>query len=72
VNSPRAKPAAGVRAIAVVIFLVAAYLCVLGVVMLVLPGAVSMALGAPFLGGLELAGPYMFLLLAAAGAAMGW
>jgi len=72
VNSPRAKPAAGVRAIAVVIFLVAAYLCVLGVVMLVLPGAVSMALGAPFLGGLELAGPYMFLLVAGVGAALGW
>jgi len=71
-NSPPAKPAAGIRAIATVIFLVAAYLCVLGVVMLVSPGAVSMALGAPFLGGLELAGPYMFLLLAAAGAAMGW
>jgi len=31
-----------------------------------------MAWGAPFLGGLELAGPYMFLLVAAAGTAMGW
>lgn len=31
-----------------------------------------MALGAPFLGGLELAGPYMFLLVAAVSAAMGW
>jgi len=31
-----------------------------------------MALGAPFLGGLELAGPYMFLLVAGVGAALGW
>ncbi len=40
--------------------------------MLVSPGAVSMALGAPLLGGLELAGPYMFLLVAGVGAALGW
>ena len=31
-----------------------------------------MALGAPLLGGLELAGPYMFLLVAGVGAAIGW
>lgn len=31
--------------------------------MLLSPGTVSMALGAPLLGGLELAGPYMFLLI---------
>ena len=31
-----------------------------------------MALGAPFLGGLELAGRHMFLLVAAVSAAMGW
>ncbi|MGB7865081.1 MAG: hypothetical protein WCF74_16945 [Candidatus Sulfotelmatobacter sp.] len=53
-------------------FLVAAYLFVLGGVMLVWPGAVSIALGAPFLGGIELAGPKIFLLVAAVGAAMGW
>ncbi len=40
--------------------------------MLVWPGAVSIALGAPFLGGIELAGPKMFLLVAAVDAAMGW
>jgi len=33
--------------------------------MLARPGTVSMALGAPLLGGLELAGPYMFLLTGA-------
>jgi len=31
-----------------------------------------MALGAPLLSGLELAGPYMFLLVAGVGAALGW
>ncbi|MGA8154155.1 MAG: hypothetical protein WB952_24625 [Terriglobales bacterium] len=63
---------AGVRAIAVVVFLVAAYLLVLGGIMLASPGAVSMALGAPLLGGLELAGPYMFLLVGGVGAGLGW
>ena len=40
--------------------------------MLVSPGAVSMALGSPLLSGLELAGPYMFLLMGGAGALIGW
>jgi hypothetical protein len=40
--------------------------------MLASPGAVSMALGAPLLNGLELAGPYMFLLIGGAGALVGW
>lgn len=31
-----------------------------------------MAWGAPLLGGLELAGPYMFLLVAGVGGAIGW
>jgi hypothetical protein len=58
--------------VAFVFFLAAAYLGLIGVVMLALPGAVSMALGAPLLSGLELAGPYMFLLMAALGALIGW
>jgi hypothetical protein len=40
--------------------------------MLASPGAVSMALGAPLLNGLELAGPYMFLLMGGVGALIGW
>lgn len=40
--------------------------------MLASPGAVSMAAGASLLGGLELAGPYMFLLVAAVAALIGW
>lgn len=62
----------GVIAIAILFFLAAAYLGLLGVIMLASPGAVSMALGAPLLSGLELAGPYMFLLMAGVGALIGW
>jgi hypothetical protein len=62
----------GITAIVFVFFLAAAYLGLIGAVMLASPGAVSMALGAPLLSGLELAGPYMFLLMAALGALIGW
>jgi multidrug transporter EmrE-like cation transporter len=62
----------GVISVAIVFFLAGAYLCMIGVFMLVSPGAVSMALGAPLLSGLELAGPYMFLLTAGVGALIGW
>ena len=40
--------------------------------MLASPGAVSMAMGAPLLSGLELAGPYMFLLMACIAGLIGW
>src|ERR1051325_5341926 len=62
----------GVTSIAILLFLVAAYLCALGAIMLASPGAVSMAAGASLLNGLELAGPYMFLLVAALVALTGW
>ena len=62
----------GVTVIAIIFFLAAAYLGLIGVVMLAMPGAVSMALGAPLLSGLELAGPYMFLVMAALGTLIGW
>ena len=58
----------GVTAIAILFALASAYLAALGFIMLVSPGAVSMSLGAPLLHGLQLAGPYMFLLTAAVGA----
>jgi hypothetical protein len=61
----------GVIVVAIVFFLAAAYLGFISLVMLASPGAVSMTLGAPLLGGLELAGPYMFLLMAAVGALIG-
>jgi multidrug transporter EmrE-like cation transporter len=58
--------------IAIVFFLAAAYLGLVGTIMLASPGTVSMALGAPLLSGLELAGPYMFLLMGGVGALIGW
>ena len=71
-SKPASSIPSGVTAIAVGFFVSATYLAVLGMVMLASPGAVSMALGAPLLGGLELAGPYMFLLIGGAGALIGW
>ena len=63
---------AGVTAIAVVLFLASAYLGVLGLIRLISPDMVSLSLGAPLLHGLELAGPYMFLLTATAAAVVGF
>jgi hypothetical protein len=61
----------GVSLIAVLFLLTAAYLIVVGAVMLFSPGALSMSSGAALLGGLEVAGPYMFVLIAVVGAAVG-
>jgi len=63
----RVERPAGVTAVAAAFFLSGAYLLVVGLIMLVRPGVASMAAGAALLGGLELAGPYMFLLAAAVG-----
>jgi len=60
----------GVTAVAIAFLLAAAYLLVVALTMLVRPGLVSMVAGAELLGGLELAGPYMFLLVAGAGLAV--
>jgi hypothetical protein len=54
----------GVTAIAAVFLVVAAYLLGVGFAMWVKPGLVSMAAGADLLSGLEIAGPFMFLLMA--------
>ena len=62
----------GVTAIAALSFVLSAYLCALGFIMLASPGSISLAAGAPLLGGLETAGPYMFLLVGAFGALVGW
>ena len=48
----------GVSLIAIVFLFTAAYLIVVGAVMLFSPGTVSMSSGADLLGGLEVAGPY--------------
>ena len=63
---------AGIRAIAALFALCGAYLALVGLLMLVRPGLLGMSVGAPLLFGLELAGPYMFLLMAAVGGAIAW
>ena len=62
----------GVTLAAALFFLAASYLFVIGALMLTRSGVVSMRLGEPLLHGLELAGPYMFLIVAALGAIIGW
>lgn len=62
----------GVRVIAALFFLSGVYLGIAGVLMMTRPGIVSMSAGAWLLFGLELAGPYMFLLMAMTGLAVAW
>ena len=57
----------GVTAVAFGFFLAASYLLIAGLIMLLRPGLVPMSAGAALLDGLELAGPYMFLLVAGVG-----
>lgn len=60
-----------VTGIAVLFLLAAVYLWTIGVVRLVAPGAVSLMSGAPLMYGLELAGPYMALLVGSGWALVG-
>jgi hypothetical protein len=62
---------AGVKLITTAFFLAAAYLLVAGIILLVRPGTISLTSGSFLLGGLELAGAYMFLLIGAAGVVIG-
>jgi ABC-type transport system involved in multi-copper enzyme maturation permease subunit len=62
----------GVRAIAALFALCAIYLGITGGLMLARPGTVAMSAGAPLMFGLQLAGPYMFLLMAAVGTGVAW
>lgn len=52
----------GVTAIAIIFLFASAYLLILGVVKLANPESIPLSLGAPLLHGLEIYGPYMFLL----------
>jgi hypothetical protein len=67
---PAQRPT-GVNAIAVTFLLAGSYLILIAGVILVSPGAISMTVGSALLSGLELAGPYMFLLIGAVGVAIG-
>jgi hypothetical protein len=62
----------GVTVIATGSSLAAAYLFTIAGVMLAAPGTISMRSGAPLMYGLELAGPYMTLLVATGWGLMGW
>ncbi len=62
----------GVRAIAALFVLCGIYLAITALLMLARPGAISMVAGAPLLFGLEVAGPYMFLIVAAAAGGIAW
>ncbi len=64
-----AERPSGVAAVAFAFLLAASYLLAVGLIMTLRPGLVPMSAGAALLGGLELAGPYMFLLVAGVG---GW
>ena len=71
VTGPTPNPLpGGVRAIAALFASCAVYLCLSGLLMIVRPGLLGMSVGAPLLFGLELAGPYMFLLMAAVAGAI--
>ncbi len=71
-DTPTKSAPSGVRAIAALFAFCATYLGIVGALMLFRPGAVSMTAGAPLLFGLELAGPYMFLLMAIVGSGVAW
>ena len=63
---------AGVTAISVLFFLAAIYLWTIAAVKLIAPEAISLMSGSQFMYGLELAGPYMALLVGAGWALVGW
>jgi hypothetical protein len=62
----------GVRAIAALFALCAIYLGIAGALMLLRPGSIPMSAGAPLLFGLELSGPYMFLIMGTVGGGVAW
>jgi hypothetical protein len=61
-----------VTAIAVTLFLASGYLAIVTIVKFVSPEMVSLSLGAPLLHGLEISGPYVFLLASVVFALVGF
>ena len=73
VTSDAANPLPqGIRAISALFAFCGVYLAVVGLLILLRPGLISMTVGAPLLFGLEIAGPYMFLLTAAVAGVIAW
>jgi hypothetical protein len=62
----------GITVIASLFALTAVYLSTLAAILLISPGAISLMAGKHFLYGLELAGPYMFLLGGSVYASVAW
>jgi hypothetical protein len=60
-----------ITVIGVLFLLAGIYLWTIAVIMLIQPGAISLMSGAPLMFGLELAGPYMALLIGAGWALVG-
>jgi hypothetical protein len=63
---------AGVTAISALFFLAALCLWTIAAVKLIAPNAISLMSGSQFMYGLELAGPYMALLIGSGYALVGW
>lgn len=61
-----------VTLISIYFLLSAAYLWVLAAILILSPGKISLMLGSRFMHGLELAGPYMMLLVGSGYALVGW
>ena len=62
----------GVTAVAILFFLAGGYLCLLGLARLLFPDSISLLWGSPLLGGLALAGPFMFLIAGSIGVLIAW
>src|SRR5579859_7565436 len=71
-DSTANPPPNGVRAVAALFALCSICLGIAGLLMLIRPGTIALSAGAPLLFGLELSGPYMFLLMAGVGGAVAW
>jgi hypothetical protein len=69
--SPMQRPA-GVIVISILFFAAAIYLWAIGMVKLLAPDAITLMSGAQLMYGLELAGPYMALLVGSAWALVAW
>jgi hypothetical protein len=70
-NATDPRPS-GITAVAFIFIMAATYLLAIGLTLRIAPDRFPLMLGAPLLYGLELAGPYMFLLIGALGALIGW